>query len=161
MTLKSIRAVVYTGLVAGTCDITAAIIINCVLAGKMKIITLLQAIASGVFGKKAFGGGIEMAFYGLTFHYLIALIFTIVYFLLFPYVAAMRRYRLVSGLLYGVFTWVVMNLVVLPLSNVTPQRLHWGSSIIGIVVLMLMLGIPISYMAAAWYSKKTRLSVVS
>lgn len=160
MTSKTIHAVIYTGLVAGTCDIMAAIIINCVLAGKMKIITLLQAIASGAFGKKAFGGGIEMAFYGLMFHYLIALIFTIVYFLLIPYVSAMRRYRLLSGLLYGVFAWLVMNLLVLPLSNVAPQRLQWGSSITGIVVLMVMLGIPISFMAAAWYNKRTRVVVV-
>lgn len=160
MTLKTIRAVAFTGLVAGTCDITAAIIINCVLAGKMKITTLLQAIASGVFGKKAFEGGIEMALYGLTFHYLIALIFTILYFLLFPYVTVLRRYRLFSGLLYGFFAWLVMNLLVLPLSNVAPQRLHLGSSITGIAVLMVMLGLPIAFMTAAWYSKRTRVSVV-
>ena len=63
-----LKAILKTGLIAGTLDILAAIVI----LAKMNAVGVLQYVASGVFGKEAFSGGTTMAIAGLIFHYIIA-----------------------------------------------------------------------------------------
>ncbi|HMI07162.1 MAG TPA: hypothetical protein VK528_06430, partial [Flavobacterium sp.] len=55
---------------------------------------------------------------------------------------------------YGVFVWIVMNLGVL--SVVFPNRppMTWDGVLIGAVILMLMIGLPISIFTNRYYSQK-------
>lgn len=63
------------GLIAGTLDILAAIFIYAILLQKTTPIKILQSIASGgIFKKEAYNHS-QMAWYGLGFHFLIALLF--------------------------------------------------------------------------------------
>lgn len=150
----STKAILRTGLLAGTSDILGAIFVYAVIMGKTTAVQILQSIASGVFGKEAFTGGIQMAIYGLIFHYFIATTFATAYFWLFPQVSFLRNQKIVSGLLYGVVVWIVMNLGVLPLSNVSHAPLKLSSILISMGILMLCIGLPISLLVHQYYTKQ-------
>lgn len=91
------KAILVVGFVAGTLDIIAAITVQSLKAGKNSTEPVLKYIASGYFGKDAFAEGIEMLFAGLLIHYLLAFAFTILYFLLFPYITFFASIKLSVG----------------------------------------------------------------
>jgi hypothetical protein len=145
-----LKTILLAGFTAGTLDITAAI----VLLGNMKPLPILKYIASAVFGKTAFTGGDEMAVYGLLFHYFIAFSFAIAYFLIFPYVPLFRKHKLLSGLLYGVFVWIIMNLVVVPMTSIARGPIKLESALLNMSILMVCIGLPISFIVHRYYSSK-------
>jgi uncharacterized membrane protein YagU involved in acid resistance len=117
----------------------------------------LQGIASGVFGKDAFSGGAIMVLYGIIFHFIIAYCFAIGFFMVFPLIPFLRKQKVISGLLYGIFVWLVMNLIVLPLSNTFQSAFKWDSVLRAVVILMLCVGLPVSLITHKYYrSKKIR-----
>ena len=77
------RAVLTTGLIAGTLDILAACLSAYIQRG-MTPEKLLQFVASGLFGADAFTGGAIMAVAGLVMHFMIATSWTLLYYLLYP-----------------------------------------------------------------------------
>lgn len=58
-----------------------------------------------------------------------------------------------TGCLYGVFIWIVMTQVVLPLSNTPKIPFNMIQAIIGINILMIAVGIPISIIIGNYYAK--------
>lgn len=150
---KGIQAIVIAGLLAGTLDITAALLNFMIATGRNPTRVLLY-IASGVFGSESFSGGIGMAMMGLLFHYCIAFAWSIFFFLAYPKLRLLSRNKLLTGLAYGCFIWVVMNLVVLPLSNVPPVRFDMLRALVGIVILMFCVGLPIAVMIGRYYAQK-------
>jgi hypothetical protein len=151
---SAFRTILGTGLLAGTLDLLAAIVVYSILAGRMIAVQILQGIASGLFGGQAFSGGTAMVVWGVVLHYIIAFSFTIVYFLAFPHVPFLRRHKIVSGLLYGVLVWCIMNLIVLPLSNVEMSAFTVKGVLRGMVILMLMIGLPVSLLTHRYYTGK-------
>lgn len=149
-----IRAIVLSGLVAGTLDMLTALLVYTVILKKTSAIKILHSIASGVFGKAAYEGGTEMALYGLAFHFLIAFSFAIGYFMMFPYLTFLRHYPIINGLLYGVFVWMVMNLVVLPLVFTNRAPLTLEGVAIGMSILMCMIGLPVALITNKYYAAK-------
>lgn len=144
-------SVFIAGLIVGTLDILSAIVyFTLVTHGPVR--TLLAYIGSGVFGKAAFSGDPAMPWWGLLFHYCIALIWSCIFFLIYPKIAAMRRYPVATGLSYGLIIWCIMQLIILPLSNVPHGPVHLVSSLINIVILMVMIGLPLSFMARKYYA---------
>jgi hypothetical protein len=119
---------------------------------------VLLFVASGVFGKQAFEGGLGMALCGLLFHFLIAFAFTFGYFWVFPHLPFLRRQKIISGLLYGIFAWLLMNLVVLRLANTPPIAFKWSAALRGAAVLMLCIGLPISLIIHRHYTAKDKAS---
>ena len=83
---------------------------------------ILQSVATGVFGRAAYEGGIPTALLGLALHYVIAFIVVCVFFFAFRRVALLRKAPVLSGAAYGVGVYLFMNLVVLPLSAAGPPR---------------------------------------
>lgn len=154
-----IKAILKAGLVAGALDIIAAIILRSIQTGKINIIPVLKFIASGVFGKRAFNGGLTMAFYGLAFHFIIAFGFAIGYFLVFPYIAFLRKHKIISGLLYGMLVWLIMNRVIVPFSNTPRIPFKFGTgTLINIGILMCFIGLPVSLITHKYYTTKSELS---
>lgn len=142
---KLIRSVILAGLLAGTMDITAAIIQT--TAGGGDIIRLFHYIASGVLGKVAFDGGYVVAMMGLILHYVIAMSWTILYFLIYPKISFLRRNWMLSAILYGAFVWLMMNRVVIPLSNVSPFPFKLARAALAMAILMVCIGGPVAYLA--------------
>jgi len=149
--MTKLKSILLSGLVAGTLDILAAIFVYSVFLNKVKVITLLQGIASGIFGKSAFEGGIMMAALGLIFHYFIACSFSTAYFISYPILRLRNSNPWIAGMLYGILVWSMMNLVVLPLSNVATTNIKLIPAIRAIIILMICVGLPISHLANRYY----------
>jgi hypothetical protein len=143
-----LKAIALIGLVAGTLDIIAATV-----AAQLNPITILQYIASAAFGREAFSGGLGMAFWGLFFHYLIAYSWTILYFLIYPKFAFLSRHPILSGLAYGIVVWIIMNRVVVPLSQINQRPFDLVNAMKGMAILMVMIGLPISWLTHRYYSR--------
>jgi uncharacterized membrane protein YagU involved in acid resistance len=154
MPSPSFNVMLRTGLIAGTLDMLAAIIVYAVILDKATAVQILQGIASGIFGREAYAGGTAMAVTGLLFHYVIAMLFTIGYYLVYPYLPFLHKQAIVSGVLYGAIVWTIMNMVVLPLSAYNRPPLRLGPSLLGMLILMLAIGIPVATMAARYFSRQ-------
>ena len=154
---SAFKTILLAGLVAGTLDMLAAITVYSLVMNRITVVRLLQGIARGAFGDSAFEGGSSMAMAGLGFHFIIAFSFAIFYFLIFPYIPFLKKQRILSGLLYGIFVCCVMNLAVLPLLRVAPIPTKWDSILRGAVILMLFVGLPISLIVSKHYISKDQL----
>jgi hypothetical protein len=145
------KAVLVTGLIAGAMDITGATI-HYLSVGGSNPVRILNFVASGVFGKEALEGGAGMAAMGMLFHMFNAYCFTLFFYLVFPLITKLFKGRYAWGVIYGVGVWCVMNLVVVPLSNVAPRPLLLIPSAIAMFVLIVCIGMPISIRAHRFYS---------
>lgn len=146
----SFKKITSIALLVGTLDILAAMVIT-LLHGNGPI-RMLQYIASGVFGNTAFSGGSIFTFMGLFFHYSLAFLWTILFFSLYQVLKKLIKSVLLLGIAYGLFVWGVMNLLVLPLSRAFQGPFTLVSTLTGILVLMAMMGLPLSFMADRFYN---------
>lgn len=142
-TRRTALVVTVAWLLAGTLDIATAVLYYAGLSSA-RAARLLQGIASGVLGARAFDGGAATALLGLALHYLIALIWTLVFLVAFRTLGVLRRHLVPVGIAYGIIVWLVMNLVVLPLSNVSRGPLQLRAAAIATIFLILCIGLPIS-----------------
>lgn len=108
-----LAAVVLGGLVAGTVDIGAAMLISGKSMG-----FILQFIASGVLGKASFEGGMGTIVLGALLQWAMSLIIAAIFVLASLKLPWMRRRWAAAGLAFGVATYFVMTYVVVPLSAV-------------------------------------------
>jgi uncharacterized membrane protein YagU involved in acid resistance len=145
-----LSAIIWAGLLAGTLDIIAACGLFSIRTGQDPII-VLRFVASGALGVKAMTGGWTSALMGLLFHYIIAFSWTTLFFLVFPKLP--NGSWILYGLLYGIVVWLIMNLAVLPLTRITPRPFSWNGAITGTIVLMVAIGLPISYLANKFYGR--------
>ena len=130
-------------LVAGSLDIAAAFVNYFIKTGNPPE-RVLWFIASGVMGSAAFQGGTLVALAGLALHYLIAGIWVVLYVLAWRRVIPLRKRPVLSGLAYGVFIWLAMNLLVVPLSRTPELPFSWSGALTGVLILMLAVGLPIA-----------------
>lgn len=151
---SKIGTVFLSGLIAGTLDILAAIVIYALILQKTTPLKILQSIASGVFKKEAYTGGPEMAWYGLGFHFLIALLFAWFYFTIYPYLPLLKKSTLAAGILYGILVWIVMNLVVLPIVfPVLPTKSLDFPTLLSVLILIFCIGLPIACITRKYYDR--------
>lgn len=116
---------------------------------------MFYGIASGLLGSKAFpqagGGGPAIWMLGFLLHFLIAFAAAAAYGGLSRWMGFRKGHLIVGGLLCGVAVYLVMNLIVLPLSAVpfpigpfTVQALRMG-----LLFHVILVGLPIS--ASYWF----------
>jgi uncharacterized membrane protein YagU involved in acid resistance len=148
------KTILLAGFVAGTMDMLGAILVYCVIMKRVSVVQLMHGIAAGVFGKTTVGNSTTMALIGLGFHYVIAFSWAIGYFLVYPYIPFLRRQKIISGLLYGILVWAVMNLIVVPMSNAYHGPFSWVSAIRAAAILMVCIGLPISLITSRYYKSK-------
>ena len=147
------KAILSTGLLAGTLDITCAII-QYLLKTRSNPVKILNYIASSIFGKAAYDDGIGMPVLGLILHYCIAIIFTAFFFFIYPNIKWLSKNIIITGLLYGVFAWLVMNFIVVPLSAIAKFPSSVLNAVIGCLILMFAIGLPIAMMTCRYYLRK-------
>ena len=102
------------GLVAGALDITDAIVFYHFRG--VPAVSILQSVASGLLGASAYEGGARTAMLGLLLHFMIAIGAATVFYLASLRVRFLWRQPLISGAIFGLCVYLVMNHVVLPLS---------------------------------------------
>ncbi|HET6541285.1 MAG TPA: hypothetical protein VFG46_12425 [Chryseolinea sp.] len=144
------RTIILTGLLAGTLDAVAAIVVS-----QASPAAVFKYIASGAFGAgKAFSGGDIMIAWGVIFHYFIALSWTLLFFFIYPTLPWLKKNKYVAGLLYGIFVWVMMNRVVIPLSEIPQRPFNLKGALTGMSILMVAIGLPISILTHRYYLRK-------
>ncbi|HYF33364.1 MAG TPA: hypothetical protein VD993_19700 [Chitinophagaceae bacterium] len=142
------KVVVLSWLLVGTTDILAAFARFYINTGKQPIPPVSKFIASGVLGRPAFKGGPGMIALGLLFHYIIALLFTVFFFWLYKRWAVLSRNWLITGVAYGIFIWLVMSQLVVPLSNTPPAgEGRFVDKLTAILILVTMIGLPLAFIA--------------
>jgi uncharacterized membrane protein YagU involved in acid resistance len=135
--------ILWIGLLTGTLDGLAALILNY----KIHPAIIFKFIASAVFGKAAFKGGAEMVVAGVVFHYLIALLFTNAFYLLYPFFKKVLKNTYLIALLYGATAWLIMNMVVIPITQKAFPVIKAPVILTGIAILVICLGLPIALIA--------------
>src|SRR5262245_20299958 len=118
------RTILLGGLAVGTADILWANVVNG-LEGKSAL-WVLQSVAGGMLGTATFQGGLKTAFLGLFTHYFIATCWMTAYYLASRKFPALARKPWLWGPIYGVFVYVMMYQVVLPLSAYHTKGIRWG-----------------------------------
>lgn len=148
------KTILSAGLIAGTFDIVAAITVYAIILEKTSGIKILQSIASAIFKKETYSGGSLMALCGLVLHYLIALSFAWFYFIIYPHLSFLKKSTIISGFLYGIFVWIIMNLIVLPIAfPVLPEKHLDFPLLLSILILMFCIGLPIAIITKKYYSR--------
>ena len=108
-------AVLAGGGIAATIDIVYACISNFGRYGKSAE-WVCQSVATGWLGMAAFDGGTTTAALGLASHYAILFVAAFIYLRASERLPVLRAQAIACGALYGVWIYLFMNFVVLPLS---------------------------------------------
>jgi hypothetical protein len=137
------------GLVAGTTNLIAA---GAIFGGTLT--HGLQLIASGLLGEWAFNGGTGSAALGAGLHYGISIIAAGLFCVLALRWRWWRNHWLVAGTLFGLIAYLVMNLVVVPLSNAANPDFSPAIIAKELVAHTVMFGIPIAGIVTALLSLK-------
>jgi uncharacterized membrane protein YagU involved in acid resistance len=114
------------------------------LIQKNPFIVVLQYIASGALGNAAFEGGIATALLGVLIHFFISFVIAGVFILSAGRIPFLRRYAIAGSLLYGFGVFIVMNMIVTPLSATPPlpaPTMPW--LIEDIIEHILVIGLPL------------------
>ena len=152
------NAILVTGLIAGVLDGLAAVLLHVIRGGRTPE-RIFNFIASGVFGPSAMTGGTPMVIAGIAFHMVIATIWTAIFFFAARQFDVLRRQILAASVAYGIFVWIMMNKVVLPLSRVQlggPPT--WNSILIGATVLVVCIGLPVAIGAQRYFNQRVVVS---
>jgi hypothetical protein len=143
------KSIFLAGTIVAVLDILYAIFLYAVI---LKVSTpgrVFQSIAAGLLGKAAFQGGAATVALGGALHFLIACIWTVIYFILVrrsPSLRGLVREKsgaIMVGLLYGASVHVIMNLVVIPLSQIHRMPDYDWDFWLNIVQQAVMVGLPI------------------
>ena len=139
------RAIAVAGTVAGVLDLAYIVVFYAIRFPEVGAIRLLQGIAAGLIGRDAArSGGAATAALGGAIHFAIALTVAAVFYALSRRFKLLTQRPIICGAGYGVAVWLVMNLVVLPLTATPPKSFPpplWLPVLIAHVVCV---GIPIA-----------------
>jgi hypothetical protein len=136
------------GLIAGTLDLTQAMI----LFGQ----NIPLAIAAGLLGPRAFQGGLGVYVLGVFLHFFIACSAAATYVTVSHKLRFLTEYPLICGLFFGAAIQLVMSLVVLPLSALHAMGPYsYRDLISGFLVHMILAGVPIAF-SAQWFARQPK-----
>jgi hypothetical protein len=143
-TSRALPAIFWAGLTCGVLDISAAFI-TWSFHG-VKPYRILQSVASGLLGPKAFTGGWHSATLGAVCHFFIAFSAATVFYFASRKLTFMTRRPAISGVLYGIAVYFVMYWVVRPLSLVRMGRFSVSEMVIAILTHIVCIGLPIAFL---------------
>jgi uncharacterized membrane protein YagU involved in acid resistance len=144
-TLSPAKAILYGTLVAGALDATDGVVFFG-LQG-LNPVQVLQYIASGLIGQRAFHGGLATAGLGAVLHFGIAAVVAAIYVAASLKLAVLRQQPFVLGPLYGAAVYLVMNLIVLPMSAVAHTPITTAALLNGLLGHAFFVGMPIALFA--------------
>lgn len=114
----------------------------------------MQWIASAIEGPSAFTAGSSAIIEGVVIHLLSSIIMAALYYLAYQSSRIIRGNTVISGIIYGFGIWIVMNLIVFPLSNVPPAPFVLFNALISITWHIVLVGLPIAIITNS-HSKKS------
>ena len=140
------RKLIAGGIVVGSLDITYAILFWWFRG--VAPTRVFQSVAAGILGRDSFNLGIKSALLGAFLHYFIAFSIVIVYYIASKWLPVLTEHAVICGIVYGIGVYIVMNYVVIPLSNAARPKtfnLLWVSC--SVIVHMFLIGLPAALFA--------------
>jgi uncharacterized membrane protein YagU involved in acid resistance len=132
------------GLIIGTAHVISYHWFIFSVLGGYPLTAVYQYIASAALGESAFAGGIATTLLGVLFHFIVSFIVAGVFILSADRISLLSRYPIVSSLLYGFGVFIVMNMIVIPLSAAPPLPAPTTSQLIlNILEHILVIGLPL------------------
>jgi hypothetical protein len=140
-----LQAIVWGGAACGILDAIAA----CAQFGLkgIKPIQVWQGVASGLLGERAFRSGWASGALGLFLHFAIAFSAAAVFLAASHPLPFLARAYWISGPVYGVLVFLVMNLMVVPLSARPKKPASSQVILIQLIIHILFVGMPIALAA--------------
>ena len=155
-TSPALKAILTAGFIVGLLDASAAMV-HSYFWNDVTPDIVWKYVASGAIGRSAFTGGGGIVALGLFFHFLIAFIFTIILFYLYPVISKLKLPVVITGLLWGLVVWNVMHWIVAPMSSVPPRKAPFD--IVKVLpqlgIHMFLVGLPMTLIIHRYYSRKS------
>lgn len=149
---RPLLATVFIGSTVGILDGAAAVISSFARSGVTPD-KVFKYISSAVWGKAAYSGGGEMIALGVFLHFAVAYIWGALFFTAYPRVRLLQQNKWLVGCAYGLFVWLMMNLVVLRFTLAPKLKFSWEGAATGWGIHMLCVGIPVVLITHYWYRK--------
>ena len=149
------KAIALAGTAVGVLDGIAAV----VSAGLRGVTPnrVFQYISSGILGRSAFEGGWATIVLGVFLHFLVAYGAATTFILAARSISILNRWPLIIGPIYGIAVYFFMSEVISALSNVSRGPRTVSSTLTGIFIHILFVGLPIALINAR-YANNRRLS---
>jgi Na+/alanine symporter len=136
--LNAVPAILVGGLLAGGLDLISAFV---TFGARVP-----RVIAAGLLGLTALQGGAGTYVLGIFLQFFIATSAAALYYAASKKLAFLKEHPLVCGLFYGIAVFLVMNLIVVPLSALHGRGPFQLMGLIqGLLVHMFLIGLPISF----------------
>lgn len=137
------KAILIGGVVGGALDLLFAVSFAAYNGAAPS--RVFQAIASGLLGQPAFGGGPGVSALGIGCHFAMSVLWAAVFALAARRLPALARRPVVAGLVFGVVVFLCMRLLVLPLSAYPrPVTFKPLATVLDLLSHMLLFGVPIA-----------------
>jgi hypothetical protein len=142
--------ILLAGMVVAALDFLYITVLWVLIKHAVTVEQLAQVIATGLLGKAAYEGGVGTAALGVALHLMVALTWTTIFFVLSRQIPAVSHLiettagRVKAGLLFGPVIWLVMDLVVLPLSRARPTPVSSPHFYINLLQHAVMIGVPMA-----------------
>jgi hypothetical protein len=111
------------------------------------LLRVWQGVASGLLGGRAFTQGWLSGSLGLLLHFVIAFLWAAAFVELCRLLPLIARIYWFSGPLYGVVVFLVMNLIVVPLSARPKRPASMQATVVQLIIHILFVGLPIALAA--------------
>jgi hypothetical protein len=152
---KFFLPVFLTCILSGTLDALAAMTQYMIRTEGGNPLKVWRYVASAVFGKKVFEMNLaKAAAWGLLFHFFIAFCFALFFFWVYNKMKILSKNIFLTAILYGAFVWIVMNRIVVPLSQAARIPFDLLQAGIAMAILIMAIGLPNAVMARKYYSGK-------
>ncbi len=144
---------VRTGLLAGTLDVLGASTHFFLRTGKSPA-GVWRYVASALLGPTALAGGSGTILTGIAMHYAITFGWTALFFFAASRTGALRGSPWIIGPCYGLFVWLMMTRVVVPMTLIGPPKTSNAvQAAIGALIIVLCVGIPIAFGAVRTFAQ--------
>ena len=143
---RALDTILYGGLVIGLLDGLFALVFYGLILG-VNPMRIFQSVASGLLGRASFEGGTQTFLLGVLLHFIVATCIAAVYYAASLVLPVLIRHAVVSGLIYGMIAYLVMNYVVIPLSAASPGRFSWRTFLPAFIAHAFLVGLPVALLA--------------
>jgi uncharacterized membrane protein YagU involved in acid resistance len=154
---RALDTILYGGLVVGILDGLFALIFYGLIRGA-KPTRIFQSVAAGLLGRPAaHEGGTKTFLLGVLLHFVVATCIAAVFYLASRLLPVLIRHAVVSGLMYGMIAYLVMNYVVVPISAIrrSPGPIRLPIFLTEILGHAFLVGLPIALLARRSAKAKT------
>lgn len=138
---RAFKTVAYAGLTVGVLDGLAAVISSALKGGSPR--GVFQYIASALLGRASFESGWASVLLGFVLHFAVAFSVAGVYFYASRKLPFLIRHPIVSGTIYGIIVYTVMQIIV-KLTLAPPLPFSISGVVQGIFIHILFVGLPIA-----------------